>query len=185
MHYPEGYRAERYERGRSNWQRERGIFEDSLTNIPAETSGKLPPVVVAGGFQTAIVLMRSLARRGVEVHVIDSNPRQPVFRTVYGKAHLCPNSDREPEAWISFMIRLAAELGGKPVLISSSDQYVSAIAAHATALEPHFTFCQTSIAAQALLATKKRQYSMAEELGLPVPVTRFVHSRIRPDSQPF
>ncbi len=136
----------------------------------------LPAAVVAGGFQTAIVLMRNLHRRGVEVHAIDSNPGQPVFQTVYGKAHLCPNSDREPGAWLAFMQKLATEIGGKPVLISSSDQYVSAIAEHAEGLAPYFVFCETSAAAQGLLATKKRQYGLAGELGLPVPATRFVES---------
>jgi predicted ATP-grasp superfamily ATP-dependent carboligase len=111
------------------------------------------------------------------VHAIDSSPKQPIFQTVYGKAHLCPDSDGHPFEWLEFMIGLSAEIGGKPVLISSSDKYVTAMADHAGALDPHFTFCQSSIAAQALLATKKRQYAIADDLGLPVPATRFVESQ--------
>jgi predicted ATP-grasp superfamily ATP-dependent carboligase len=118
--------------------------------------------------------MRSLSQRRVEVHAIDFNPSQPIFRTVYGKAHLCPNSDRQPREWLDFMTALSRRMVRKPVLISSSDQYVTAIAEHAAALEPYFTFCQSSAAAQGLLATKKRQYSLADEMGLPVPRTRFV-----------
>jgi predicted ATP-grasp superfamily ATP-dependent carboligase len=137
-------------------------------------------VVVAGGFQTAVVLMRSLARRHLEVHAIHSEPDQPAFYTVYGTAHRCPDSDRQPGEWLDFMIDLSGQIsqgtGRKPVLISSSDQYVTAIAEHAAALGPHFTFCQSSIATQALLATKKKQYAMAGDLGLPVPATRFVES---------
>jgi predicted ATP-grasp superfamily ATP-dependent carboligase len=120
--------------------------------------------------------MRSLSRRGIDVHAIDSNPNQPVFRTVYGKAHLCPDADSQPREWLQFMIDLSGRIGGRPVLISSSDKYVTAIADHAPSLDPHFRFCQSSIAAQALLATKKRQYAIADEFGLPVPVTRFVES---------
>lgn len=149
-------------------------------NHSAEANPDRPPVVVAGGFQTAVVLMRSLANRGVEVHAIDSQLSQPIFYTVYGTAHLCPDSDRQPAEWRDFMIALSERIclraGRKPILISSSDQYVTAMAEHAAALEPWFTFCQSSVASQALLATKKKQYSMAGDLGLPVPKTLFVES---------
>jgi D-aspartate ligase len=135
-----------------------------------------PPVVVAGAYQTGVVLMRSLVRRKIEVCCIDSNPVQQGFRTVYGKAYLCPNPDSEPEAWERFMIELSQSIGRKPVLISSSDQFVTAIANHALALERHYIFRPASMATQALLATKKRQYDIADENGLPVPRTKFVQS---------
>ncbi len=135
-----------------------------------------PAVVVLGSFQTAVVLMRNLSRRGLHVHCADHNGRQQAFRTVYGKAHLCPNPDLEPESWLSFMVGLAGQLGGKPVLISSSDQYVTAISEHPDALDKHYRFCRSSAAVHGLLATKKRQYGIAGDHGLPVPRTAFVRS---------
>jgi predicted ATP-grasp superfamily ATP-dependent carboligase len=74
------------------------------------------------------------------------------------------------------MIELAKSIGRKPVLIPSADQFVTAIAAHAAALEPYFIFRAASVATQALLATKKRQYEIADVNGLPVPKTKFVES---------
>ena len=71
---------------------------------------------------------------------------------------------------------LRRRLGSRPVLIPSSDLFVTAIADHAAELEPHFTFRAASAATQALLATKKRQYEIADLNGLPVPATRFVQS---------
>jgi predicted ATP-grasp superfamily ATP-dependent carboligase len=135
-----------------------------------------PPVVVAGAYQTGVVLMRNLARRKVETCCIDCTASQPGFNTVYGKTYLCPNPDTQPEEWERFMIELAKSIGRKPVLISSADQFVTAIAEHAAALEPHFIFRPASVATQALLATKKRQYEIAEANGLPVPRTRYVES---------
>jgi predicted ATP-grasp superfamily ATP-dependent carboligase len=64
----------------------------------------------------------------------------------------------------------------KPVLIPSADQFVTAIADHAAALEPYFIFRPASVATQALLATKKRQYEIADVNGMPVPKTKFVES---------
>jgi D-aspartate ligase len=136
-----------------------------------------PPVVVASAFQTAVVLMRDLSRRGVETSCIDCNPTQPGFKTVYGKGYLCPNPDEQPAEWVRFMVDLARRIGRKPVLIPAADQFVSAIAAHADQLEPYYIFRRASMATQDLLATKKRQYDIAETNGLAVPRTRFVRSR--------
>jgi D-aspartate ligase len=135
-----------------------------------------PPVVVAGAFQTGVVLIRDLVRHNIEACCIDCNASKPGFKTVYGKAHLCPNPDTHPTEWERFMIELAKSIGRKPVLIASSDLFVTAIADHAAALEPHYIVRSASVATQALLATKRRQYEIADMNGLPVPKTRFVQS---------
>ena len=135
-----------------------------------------PPVVVAGAFQTGVVLMRNLGRKKIETCCVDCNASKPGFKTVYGKAYLCPNPDTHPAEWEQFMIELAKRIGRRPVLIPSSDLFVTAIADHAAALEPHFIFRPASVATQALLATKKRQYEIADLNGLPVPKTNFVQS---------
>lgn len=141
-----------------------------------DSSISRPPVVVVGAYQTGVVLMRNLLRRKVQTCCIDCDPSQPGFRTIYGKGYLCPNPDTHPDEWEQFMVELAKQLGRKPVLIPSSDLFVTAIADHAAALAPHFTFRSASVATQALLATKKRQYEIADTNGLPVPKTRFVQS---------
>src|SRR5688572_19177071 len=97
-----------------------------------------PPAVIAGAFQTGVLGVRTLKRRGVRVTSFDPNPHQPGFRSVYGKAVRCPNPDSESEAWALFMIELSRSLGARPALISSSDQFVTATALHADLLEPHF-----------------------------------------------
>jgi len=151
-----------------------------LAHNPTKALPDWPPVIVAGAYYTGVALMRSLARRGVKVSCIDCNRSQAGFQTTYGPANLCPDPDVQPAEWLEFMISLAPRVtrkgGQKPVLICSSDRFVSAIAQHAGALEAHFTFCSGSIAAQELLATKRRQYDVAGKHGLPVPRTQFVES---------
>ena len=143
---------------------------------PLRAEPDWPPVVVAGAFQTGVVLMRNLRRRGLRVYAFDCAPNQPGFSSVYGKTYLCPNPDNQPEAWVSFMVDLARQIGGKPVLIPSADQFVSAISAHADQLSPYFVFLQAASSTQALLATKQRQYDIASSHGLPTAHTRFVRS---------
>jgi predicted ATP-grasp superfamily ATP-dependent carboligase len=144
--------------------------------VPRRAEAGWPPVVVAGAYNTGVVLMRDLGRRGVATSCVDHNPAQPGFRTVYGRGDLCPNPDTDPAGWRDFMIELAGRLGGRPVLIPSADQFVSAMAAHADALEPHYVFSREGLRAQALLAEKDTQYELAAEHGLPVPRTRTVTS---------
>jgi predicted ATP-grasp superfamily ATP-dependent carboligase len=74
------------------------------------------------------------------------------------------------------MVLLAARIGGKPVLIPSADLFVTAIARHADRLAPHYTFLPSSVAVQALLATKKKQYELAHSGGLPVPRTSYIET---------
>src|SRR5437773_10034906 len=85
-----------------------------------------PPAVIAGAYRTGVLGVRSLVRRGVRATSFDSDRRHPGFRSVYGHAHACPDPDTDPEGWVDFMIKLAAKLGGKPALIPSADQFVSA-----------------------------------------------------------
>lgn len=141
---------------------------------PSQAQPDWPSAVVAGGYQTGIVLMRNLARRGVRVSCIDNDRRMPAFKTVYGRAYQCPNPDEDPAAWVRFMRELGGKIGSRPALISSSDRFITVLADHADELEPYFTFPKTSVAVQALLATKQRQYDIAADHGLAVPRTRFV-----------
>jgi D-aspartate ligase len=135
-----------------------------------------PPVVVAGGYQTGVVLMRNLERRGLSVSCVECSPRFPCFKTIYGKAFHCPNPDDQPDQWLQFMVALSKKLGGRPVLIASSDRFVTYIAQYADELDPHFRFARTSVSVQDLLATKRRQYDIAANHGFPVPRTACIQS---------
>lgn len=143
---------------------------------PTKSQPGWAPVIVAGAYQTGIVLMRNLSRRGVEVSCIDNDLKMPGFKTVYGKAYHCPDPEKNPAAWVEFMRGLSRQLGSRPVLIPSSDRFITVLGDYAGELEPYFIFPRASVAAQALLATKQRQYHIAGEYGLPVPRTEFVES---------
>jgi len=66
---------------------------------PASARADWPPAVVAGAYQTGVVLMRDLARRGVETYCFDCDTDNPGFHTVYGRASACPNPDTDPQGW--------------------------------------------------------------------------------------
>jgi predicted ATP-grasp superfamily ATP-dependent carboligase len=67
---------------------------------------------------------------------------------------------------------LATKVGGRPVLIPSADQFVSAIAEHADVLKNWYVV-SPGIELQGRLATKRTQYELAREHGMPMPRTMF------------
>lgn len=142
---------------------------------PARAEAGWPPAVIAGAYQTGVLGMRALIRRGVKAVCFDWDLANPGFRSAYGRAYRCPNPDDQPDAWVEFMIGLARELGTRAVLIPSADVFVSAIATHQKVLSEHF-ICSPGIAMQGLLATKETQYDLAARHGMPMPKTRFVSS---------
>jgi predicted ATP-grasp superfamily ATP-dependent carboligase len=142
---------------------------------PIGAAADWPPAVVAGAYRTGVLGVRSLVRRGVRVTSFDCDRRHPGFRSVYGHAHACPDPDADPAGWVEFMIELSVKMGEKPVLISSADQFVSAIAAHADTLGDHYIMSR-GVALQGLLATKQTQYELAATHGMPLPRTRLVKS---------
>lgn len=134
-----------------------------------------PPAVIAGAYRTGVLAVRTLTRRGVRATSFDCNQSYPGFRSVYGRAHVSPDPDTNPEAWVTFMKELSQRIGRKPVLISSADQFTSAIAIHAERLRDHYIL-SPGARLQGLLSTKETQYELAATHGMPMPVTRFVRS---------
>ena len=106
--------------------------------LPDHVDAGWPAAVIAGAYQTGVLAVRGLTRRGVRAVCIDASADNPGFRSVHGPARLCPDPDIDAEAWLRFMQRLAGEVGDRPVLIPSSDRFVSAIASHADALAGHY-----------------------------------------------
>jgi len=134
-----------------------------------------PPAVIAGAWRTGVLGMRSLARRGVRASCFDCNSSYDGFHSPYGPGFVCPDPDSDPGAWVAFMIELAGRMGGKPVLIASADQFVSAIAAHASELADHYVL-SPGARLQGALANKDTQYALAATHGMPRPGTWCVNS---------
>ena len=136
----------------------------------------LPKAIIAGAFQTGVLSVRNLKRRGVEAYCFDSDKRLQGFRSVYGPALLCPNPDSDSEGWLQFMLELAGDLGEQAVVIPSSDRYVLALARHRDRLSKHFLI-SPGIDLQGQLALKQTQYRLALDHGMPMPRTTMAKSR--------
>ena len=153
-------------------QHDRGSSARNLVRAEADW----PPAVIAGAYRTGVLAIRGLQRRAVRTFCVDSIPENPGFRSVYGRARLCPDPDANPAEWTRYMVDLARTIGTRPVLIPSSDRFVSAIARHVAELGEHFIL-SPGAPLQGLLADKHTQYALAAEHGMPMPRTQFAKCR--------
>jgi predicted ATP-grasp superfamily ATP-dependent carboligase len=142
---------------------------------PQTAASDWPPAVIAGAYQTGVLGVRSLVRRGVRATCFDSSPKNPGFRSAYGVARLCPDPDEQSDMWLQFMLDLGNSLPEKAVLIPSSDKFVSATARYADELAERFIL-SPGIRLQGLLADKQSQYDLAAAHGMPMPRTQRVAS---------
>lgn len=140
-----------------------------------KSNSEFPPAVIAGAYQTGVLGVRSLRRRGVSAFCFDCNASYPGFQSVHGHALHCPDPDSEPDKWLDFMLDIALKYDRKLILIPSSDKFISAIACYADTLDQYFTF-SPGIRLQGLLADKQTQYALALKHKMPMPRTAFVHS---------
>jgi D-aspartate ligase len=154
----------------------RGLEQGRSTENAVRAEADWPPAVIAGAYRTGVLAVRCLRRRGVRTFCVDSIPENPGFRSVYGRARLCPDPDLEPEAWTRFMIDLARTIGTRAVLIPSSDRFVSAIARNIAALSELYIL-SPGASLQGLLADKSTQYELAARHGMPMPRTQFAKCR--------
>jgi hypothetical protein len=96
-------------------------------------------VVILGMFVNDASIQRHLCKLGYQVWGV-SHLKEEGFYSRYGKKVLCPDPETDPRKWTSFMVKLGLEVGGRPVLIPTSDLYVLAVEKAANILNAYYRF---------------------------------------------
>ncbi len=122
-------------------------------------------------FDTGLGVVRSLGRAGVPVVGLDSQAVMPGFASRYCQAKLSPDPVHEPEALLEFMMREGERLEEPGVLLPAADAYVLFIARYQEELCKHFLFTLPPQCVIAGLVNKRRQYELAERIGIPMTQT--------------
>jgi D-aspartate ligase len=134
------------------------------------TSVRSVPAVVVGGNLNGLGVVRSLARGGVSVVVLESTRRCPAAwsrHCAYVRAR-----SLEGAQLIDALVRLASELDCRPALILTSDESVLAVSAARLQIEPLYRIDLPSPAMVDALADKVGFQSLALREGFPVPRTQ-------------
>ncbi|HET7230268.1 MAG TPA: hypothetical protein VFJ16_09710 [Longimicrobium sp.] len=136
------------------------------------------PAVVLGFHHGGLGIARSLGRLGVAVAGVDADPRAAGLRSRYLARALTWSVAREGgEASVARLLALAGELGGRPVLIPTTDDLARFVAENAGALGERFRFPRVDAATVRAFSDKRELYFLCRRLGVPTPDTAFPRSR--------
>jgi predicted ATP-grasp superfamily ATP-dependent carboligase len=115
--------------------------------------------------------MRSLGRAGVPAIGLGSDPQRFGFATKYGTTKQCPNPALEAERLLDFLLSEGQRLDRPGVLLPASDEYVLFLSRYEDELRPYFRFNNAIPGQMSVGVDKRKQYEIAERLGVPYPAT--------------
>jgi predicted ATP-grasp superfamily ATP-dependent carboligase/SAM-dependent methyltransferase len=137
-----------------------------------------PVVVLRLDHYGALGIMRSLGRLGVSVHGVHRSADALALRSRHAAGGFVWDLDAEPaERSIAHLFAIAAQLGGRPILIPSNDETALFVAEHASVLRLAFRFQDNDARLVRELYDKRAMFELARRLGIPTPETSFPASR--------
>jgi D-aspartate ligase len=134
--------------------------------------GDIGAVVIGGHFQ-GLGVVRALARYGVRVAVIDSEPCLSRFSRYVSTYVRSPNV-RNQQTFLHFLKRLALHqhLDGW-VVYPTDDETVHFLSRHRDALKDFYRIPTPSWDVIKFVYDKKQSYRLAEKIGIPIPRTYY------------
>jgi predicted ATP-grasp superfamily ATP-dependent carboligase len=150
------------------------------TAIEAFSSSEAPAAIVIGvTWANGLGLIRSLGQAGVPVLALDPAPKAIGFASRYvTQALVCPDPGDEERAFLDFMEELGQGLDRPGVLFLTRDQDVATVGRNRVRLERHFRIPFASWEVLSQIVDKRGQYAVAQEVGVPLPHTRFLDKEL-------
>jgi len=129
-----------------------------------------PSAVILGLCPTGLAAVRELGKAGVKIFGYDKNKFSVGYFSKYcQKLKNIKNND--PREILEALIKFAKEQATKPILLSTSDEYLEFVSQYAEQLKNYFSFNQLTPHQLDLFINKKKFYQLCSELGLPHPRT--------------
>jgi D-aspartate ligase len=122
-------------------------------------------VILQAGHHGGLGIARSLGRLGVPVYAIGESRWEPAFVSRYCRGHFCVNGDRS----VGRILEIGRKVGGRPILLPTTDESCLWVASHAAALSTAFRFPVQDAALVETLSDKGRMSELARANGVPTP----------------
>ncbi|MCF6465497.1 carboxylate--amine ligase [Clostridium sp. Cult2] len=134
---------------------------------------KTKAVILGANYYIGLSIIRCLAIHGVPTVAIDYSSKGTYgFHSKYCSEKLIgPNSKKDPEGLLNFLIEYSKKQDHKPVLFPSADGYVEFIDKYLSTLSKYYLITQTEEGLYTKVMDKGTLHSLAEEHGLLVPET--------------
>jgi predicted ATP-grasp superfamily ATP-dependent carboligase len=138
-------------------------------------SFEMPASLVFNCHITGLAVARSLGKRGVPVIGLDRDENglglHSRYTTVAGR---CPYPLDDERGFINLLMEIGAELKQKAVLFPCLDEWVFAVARHASELSEYFILPFSDIETVERILDKNLLYRKCEERRIPIPRTFYM-----------
>src|SRR6185312_5018624 len=128
-----------------------------------------PPAVVMNMFYTGLGIARSLGERGIPVIGLSAQHGIYGNYTRYARTVFSPDSRKDPEGLLAFLLQLGQETGGRGVLFPTRDDDVVFLNRYRKELSPFFSLVTPSSEAVAVCLDKWQTYLHAKRAGVATP----------------
>lgn len=142
----------------------------------APTSVEMPPVVVLNLFYSGLGIARDFAGTGIRVVGLTAETHCYGNYTRFCEVRFAPNSQREPERLVEYLLASAKELNGA-VIFPTRDADVVMLDRHRDLLSKHYRLGIPPRSCLETVLDKNALAGIAEAAGIPVPRTLLVHGR--------
>lgn len=126
------------------------------------------PVLVMGGMQNALSIVRSLGKIGVKVSVTASPECWALHSKYCSEKYVCPSDVQPTEFWRKLLLSDGDALHGN-VLITCSDDAIQFVAEHRDALSRVYITDESIPELQTALLDKKKTLELAQQADCEVP----------------
>ena len=142
--------------------------EGAVVSAASARPGRPPAILVGANVVTAISVIRSLARAGVEVHLLCHHGAVPSYSRY---AHRIPTDSSLPpqEAWLRYLLGPESEELRGAVLLACNDDGLELLLEHREQLARKFRLDVCDPEAQRAMLDKLATYRVAAAAGVPTP----------------
>src|SRR5436190_4563137 len=149
-------------------------------NRPARTmlNTTTPIVVLRAIRHGSLCVARSLGRLGIPVFVVDPSRWGPAVLSRYCSGYF--PWDFEPSCTaesVQFLLDVAGRIGGRPILMPTTDASALLVAHYAGVLKEAYDFPDQPPGLARALSNKASMFHLAQECGIPTPDTFFPQCR--------
>lgn len=131
-------------------------------------SNQTPVVILRSGHHGGLGIARSLGRLGVPVYCIGDQNWEPAFSSRYCRGRFVGNSERaSPAESVPALLQIGRNLGGRPILIPTTDLGAIWVAENSRALRAVFRFPYLDSTLARLLCDKGYMQDLARRSGVP------------------
>jgi D-aspartate ligase len=125
-------------------------------------------VILRSGHHGGLGIVRSLGRLGVPVYSVDAHRWETAFSSRYCRGRFLLRTENcPPDESVTGLLEIGQKLGGRPLLIPTTDQGAIWAAEHAAVLQERFRFPYQDVSLVRVLSDKGRMQELARRSGVP------------------